>query len=59
MEEIQKLRSINKDRDHILEEFESRGKSMRETDTKLKMTMNDVQMLTVQKQNCEGKIKDL
>lgn len=32
---------------------------MRETDTKLKMTMNDVQMLTVQKQNCEGKIKDL
>lgn len=33
MEEIQKLRSLNRNRDEILNEMESKSKNLRETET--------------------------
>lgn len=45
MEEIQKLRSLNKNRDEILNEMESKSKNLRETETQLKLTQNDIEIL--------------
>jgi len=38
MEENQKLRSLNKNREEILQEVESKSKNLRETETQLKLT---------------------
>lgn len=45
MEEIQKLRSVKKDRDDLLQDLESRSKSMRQTETQLKMKQNEMEIL--------------
>ena len=46
LEEIQKLRSLNKHRDEILNQMESQNKNLRETETQLKLTQNDYELLT-------------
>lgn len=45
LDELQKLRSIKKDRDDILQDLESRSKSMRQTETQLKMKQNEMEIL--------------
>jgi len=45
MEEIQRLRSLNKNRDEILTEMESKSKNLRETETQLKITQSDIEIL--------------
>jgi chromosome segregation ATPase len=45
MEEIQRLRSLNKNRDEILTEMENKSKNLRETETQLKITQSDIEIL--------------
>lgn len=45
LEELQKLRSIKKDRDDILQDLELRSKTMRQTETMLKMKQNEMEIL--------------
>lgn len=44
-EEVTRLRSINKNRDNILSEIDSKNQSLRETETALKLTQNDIEIL--------------
>ena len=37
-DEVQRLRSINKNRDNILSEIDSKNQSLRETETQLKLS---------------------
>ena len=59
MEEIQKLRSLNKHRDEILGQMESQNKNLREAETQLKLTQNDYELLQNQNKSLEIKIKEL
>lgn len=45
LEELQKLRSVKKDRDEILQDLELRSKNMRQTETQLKMKQNELEIL--------------
>ena len=45
-EEIQRLRSLNKNRDEIISEMENKSKSLRETETQLKMSQADIELFT-------------
>ena len=45
LEELQKLRSIKKDRDEILQDLDIRSKTMRQTETQLKMKQNELEIL--------------
>ena len=44
-EEIAKLRSLNKNRDHLLVEIEQKSKALRESETNLKMVQNDYELI--------------
>jgi len=44
-DEVQRLRSINKNRDNILSEIDSKNQSLRETETQLKLSQNDIEIL--------------
>lgn len=44
-DEVTRLRSINKNRDNILSEIDSKNQSLRETETQLKLTQNDIEIL--------------
>jgi hypothetical protein len=44
-EEITRLRQLNKNRDDILNEIDTKNQSLRETETKLKLTQNDYEVL--------------
>ncbi len=44
-EEIQKLRSLNKHRDEVLNEMETKNKNLRDTETQLKLTQNDFELI--------------
>ena len=44
-EEIQRLKSLNKNRDDILEEIDQKNHNLRETETQLKLTKNDIEIL--------------
>ena len=59
MEEIQKLRSLNKNRDDIITQMETQNKNLRETETQLKLTQNDYELLQNQNKGLEMKVKDL
>lgn len=57
-EEIARLKSLNKNRDDILEEIDQKNHNLRETETQLKLTKNDIEILqtkvrTQEKQNAE------
>jgi len=39
------LRQINKNRDEILHEIDSKNQSLRETETKLKLSKNDIEII--------------
>jgi len=58
-EEIQRLRILNKNRDDILTEIDSKNKNLRETETQLHMSQNDIEALTAQNSQLEQKNKDL
>ena len=59
MEEIQKLRSLNKHRDEIIEQMDTQNKNLRDTETQLKLTQNDYELLQNQNKGLEMKVKDL
>lgn len=59
MEEIQKLRSLNKHRDEILGQMENQNKHLREAETQLKLTQNDYELLQNQNKSLEIKVKEL
>jgi predicted RNase H-like nuclease (RuvC/YqgF family) len=59
MEEISKLRSLNKHRDEIIGQMESQNKNLRETETQLKLTQNDYELLHTQNKALELRVKDL
>lgn len=59
MEENQKLRSLNKHRDEILIQMESQNKSLRDTETQLKVTQNDYELLQSTNRNLEQRNKEL
>lgn len=44
-DEVSRLRSINKNRDNILSEIDSKNWNLRETETQLKLTQNDIEIL--------------
>ncbi len=43
-DEIQKLRLLNKNRSEILAEVEAKGKTLRDTETQLKLARNEMEM---------------
>jgi serine/threonine protein kinase len=57
LEEIQRLRSVKKDRDDLLQDLEARSKSMRQTETQLKMKQNDMEILNNQHQMALEKLE--
>lgn len=59
MDEIQKLRSLNKHRDDIIGQMETQNRSLRETETQLKLTQNDYELLHTQNKTLELRVKDL
>jgi hypothetical protein len=59
LEEIQKLRSLNKHRDDIINQMETQNKNLRETETQLKLTQNDYELLNNLNRGLELKVKDL
>ena len=59
IEEIQKLRSLNKHRDDIINQMENQNKNLRETETQLKLTQNDYELLHNLNKSLEMKVKDL
>ena len=44
-EEITRLKSLNKHRDDIINQIESQNKNLRDTETQLKLTQNDYELL--------------
>jgi len=57
LDEVQKLRSIKKDRDDLLKDLESRSKSMRQTEAQLKMKQNEMEITTDKVESFKNKIK--
>ena len=58
LEENQKLKSLNKDREDLLKDLEMRSKSMRETETKLKIKENELELISGSKANFETKYRE-
>ena len=58
-EEINRLRSINKNRDDILNEIDSKNQSLRETETELKLTKNDIEILNSKTAHLTSQNKEL
>ena len=44
-DEINRLKSLNKNRDDILSEIDQKNHNLRETETQLKLTKNDIEIL--------------
>ena len=44
-DEIARLKSLNKNRDEILNEIDQKNTNLRETETQLKLTKNDIEIL--------------
>mmetsp|Transcript_23965 Transcript_23965/g.36736 ORF Transcript_23965/g.36736 Transcript_23965/m.36736 type:complete len:105 (+) Transcript_23965:1294-1608(+) len=58
-EELSKFKSMSKNRDNILNEIDSKNKSLRETETKLKLTQNDIEIMQTKARQQESMNKDL
>jgi uncharacterized protein YlxW (UPF0749 family) len=43
LDELQKLRSLNKNRDQLLTEIETKSKQLRESETEAKLLKNDLE----------------
>lgn len=52
-EEITKLRSLNKNRDQILQEMDQKNQSLRHAETSLKLVQNDLELMQSQNYNLE------
>jgi len=52
------LRSINKNRDDILEEIDHKNQSLRETETQLKLTKNDIEIIQSKNKQLEALSKE-
>jgi len=44
-EEIHRLKSMNKNRDDILQEIDQKNQNLRETESKLKLTQNEIELM--------------
>ena len=52
------MRSINKNRDDILEEIDHKNQSLRETETQLKLTKNDIEIIQSKNKQLEALSKE-
>ena len=57
-DEIQRLRAMNKDREGILTEIDTKNQSLRETETQFKLTQNDLEIMQNKYKNMEQQCKE-
>lgn len=58
-DEIARLNSINKNRNDMLQEIDTKNHNLRETETKLKLTQNDIEILVSKNKALETNQREL
>jgi chromosome segregation ATPase len=58
-DEVSRLNQINKNRNNILEEMDTKTQNLRETETKLKLSQNDIEILVQKNKSYVTSTKEL